>query len=178
MLPLRIALIGFMACGKSSVGRQLAGLLSYDFVDLDTRIEEEEGRTVAEIFATEGEAGFRARESAALARCGGMERIVLATGGGAVLAPVNREILATRFRVIQIRISAEEAVKRASIGPRIRPLLDCEDPLGRAQELLGRRAAIYEDCADHTIDSGAGTSIRGTAEAIHGYLCSPLNAQR
>src|SRR4051812_17648318 len=92
--PPRLFLIGYRGTGKSTVGPLLAAALGWEFADADDLIEAAAGRSVADIFAAEGEAGFRDREAAALAELCRGERRVVATGGGAVLRPANRELLA------------------------------------------------------------------------------------
>src|SRR5678815_5101650 len=89
----RIFLIGYRGTGKTTVGRLLATELGWDFADCDDAVEASAGQSVAEIFADEGEEGFRAREAEALLELCGRARIVLATGGGAVLSSTNRELL-------------------------------------------------------------------------------------
>jgi shikimate kinase len=87
-----------------------------------------------------------------------------------VLAPGNRRILSESFRVVWIRVSAEEAVRRAACSAGTRPLLDHPDPLARARELLAAREGLYRDCADHVVDTEALRSVQSIAEAIHEYL--------
>ncbi len=174
LFPSRVALTGFMACGKSSVGRLLAPMLGYPFVDLDERVVREAGMTVPAIFAAEGEAGFRARERACLAACARDTGIVLSCGGGIVIAPENRSILRESFHVVWIRVSAEEAVRRASFSAGTRPLLDHADPLGRARELLAAREELYRACADFIVDTEASRSVQSIAESIHEHLCTGL----
>ncbi len=171
-VPERIALTGFMACGKSSVGRLLAPLLGFRFVDLDEKIVREAGMTIPAIFASEGEPGFRARESSCLAEIAQESGIVLSCGGGIVLAPANRRVLADSFHVIWIRVSAEEAVRRAAYSAGSRPLLDHPDPLSRARELLASREGLYRACADHFVETEASHSVQSIAETLHEHLCS------
>ena len=90
-LPRHLLLVGFMAAGKTVVGRRLAGLLDYPFLDLDQEIEEAAAASVRQIFEREGEAGFRRRETEALDRCLNMEKGVVATGGGTFAQSENRE---------------------------------------------------------------------------------------
>ena len=85
-----VYLVGMPGAGKSVVGEELAGRLGVPFVDLDVEIEREQGRPVAEIFADQGEAAFRALEAAALTKAGTLDPAVVACGGGVVLEPANR----------------------------------------------------------------------------------------
>jgi shikimate kinase len=137
-----IFLVGFMATGKSTVGRILAARLGWKLVDLDDVIVEEAGRTVPEIFAAEGEAGFRARESQALAAVSRERKVVVATGGGAACREDNLRAMLDAGRVVALAITPEEAVRRARGGAG-RPLLAGPDPVGTATSLLAARAPFY-----------------------------------
>jgi 3-dehydroquinate synthase len=120
----QITLIGFMGCGKSSVGKLLAERLGRVFVDLDQRIEADAGRRVREIFANEGESGFRRREERALrAAVAASEPSVIATGGGACLNAANAELMRTAGRVFYLIADAALLAERLS-GATARPLLD------------------------------------------------------
>lgn len=178
MLPERIALIGFMAGGKSSVGKSLASRLGYCFIDLDSRIEAEAEMSIHHIFAREGESGFRKRESLALQQLANEHDVVLSTGGGAVLLEQNRTLLVRNFHVVWIKISAEESVRRAMLKPGTRPLLECSKPVDRARTLILEREGFYRHCAGFTIETSATTTVRGMAEAIHGYYCSTFLDRR
>ncbi len=117
--PPLIALIGFMGSGKTTVGNLLAASLGWDFVDLDTLIEDRMGRKVTEIFAAMGEEAFRAAESRFLADLGGRDRLVLAAGGGTPVA--NRDFF-IRAATFYLRVSLPTAMART--GPASgRPLL-------------------------------------------------------
>lgn len=141
-----IVLTGFMAAGKSAVGRRVAQRLGWRFVDLDVEVERAAGRSIPEIFSGEGEEGFRRWEAEALARVLGEDRRVIATGGGVLLREENRRLLQEHL-VINLRVSADEAVARAAASSTPRPLLGGPDPLGRARELLARRAGLYDAVA-------------------------------
>src|SRR4051812_22202159 len=108
-----IFLIGFMASGKTTVGRLLAERLDWAFVDLDKVIEDAAGKTVAEIFKAEGEAGFRKRETGALSEVAERRKTVVATGGGAPCHEENIQKMLGSGRVLWLDVSAEEAVERA-----------------------------------------------------------------
>src|SRR5437867_4873602 len=105
MLPRSVVLIGFMASGKTEVGRALAGLLGYDFVDTDQMVEAAAGRSVAQIFAEEGEAGFRGKEREAVVRAAARGRRVIACGGGAIFAFRNYGVLKGAGPLVYLRTS-------------------------------------------------------------------------
>jgi shikimate kinase len=159
-----IALIGFMGAGKSAVGSLLSTELSLPFVDLDEVIEKAAGKSVAEIFAEEGEEGFRERESEALRdelREGGK---VIACGGGVVLNDENIKLLRSRSRVFLLNISPERALERLSAGSG-RPLLDTGDLEKRIRGLMDMRAERYREAA-HTVFDADNASPREIAEEI------------
>src|SRR5262245_58760039 len=139
-----IFLIGFMASGKTTAGRLLAERLDWTFVDLDKVIEDGAGKTVADIFAAEGEAGFRKRETAALEEVARRPKTVVATGGGAPCREENMLTMLSAGRVFWLAVSAEDAVARAGKASG-RPLLDqATDPVGEARRLLAVRRPYYE----------------------------------
>ncbi len=148
-----IILVGMMGAGKTTIGRQLAHALGCQFLDLDHEMEARCGVRIALIFDIEGEAGFRKRETALLDECSRRQGLVLATGGGAVLAPENREILKARGLVVYLRAGVDELFRRVS-RDRNRPLLKTADPRQRIAELLAEREPLYESVADITIDTG------------------------
>ena len=138
-----IFLIGFMASGKTSVGKLLAARLGWAFVDLDEMIVGAAGVTVPEIFAREGESAFRRRESEAVRAAAARPRTVIATGGGAACREENIAAMLAAGRVVALAVSAEEAVERAGATSG-RPLLDgSADPVGAARALLAAREPFY-----------------------------------
>jgi shikimate kinase len=145
-----VVLAGFMGSGKTSVGRQAAWLLGWDFVDLDVEVAVAAGKTIPEVFATEGEAVFRRLErealAAALERAVDCKGIVLALGGGTLGSPEAVEMLRGNGPLIYLEVSAEEAWRRVACSDR---------PLARDRrsfdELLENRRALYEAAADHVI---------------------------
>ena len=160
-----IFLIGFMASGKTTVGRLLAERLDWTFVDLDKVIEDEAGRTVAEIFAAEGEAGFRKRETEALRDVAKRRKIIVATGGGAPCRDENIEAMLEAGRVFWLEVSAEEAVARAGKASG-RPLLDgAADPVAAARKLLAARRPFYERA-----HAGVGTVDQTPKEIVDDLL--------
>jgi shikimate kinase len=153
VLP-NIVLIGFMGCGKSSVGRRIASLTGHQFVDTDERIVARAGLSIPQIFAAEGEAGFRDRESAELQELVGVDGVVLATGGGIVLRAENRETLRRIGPVAWLDAAPDVLFERVSRN-RKRPLLHTENPRATFDALLEARLPIYEAAADFRIDATA-----------------------
>jgi shikimate kinase len=153
-----IFLIGFMATGKTTVGRLVAAQRGWSFVDLDEVIVGEAGMTVAEIFAREGEAGFRQREAAAVRQAVSRQQTVIATGGGAACREDNLSTMLAGGRVVALSAPPAEVLRRVG-GPSGRPLLDGKDgkdgkvdPLGTAAALLAAREPFYAR-AHHTVDT-------------------------
>jgi len=161
-------LVGMMGAGKTTVGRLLARRLKLRFVDSDHEIERRCGVKVPLIFDIEGESGFRARETQTLAELASLEGIVLATGGGAVLAEENRRWLAGRGTVIYLRATPEDLYERVR-QDRNRPLLATADPLGRLRELYVQRDPLYREVADVIIDTGRQT-VQSLARALADQL--------
>lgn len=137
-----IILTGFMGSGKTTVGRILARNLGWEFLDTDREIESREGRTIPEIFETLGEASFRDMESRLAGELGEMQRRVVATGGGFMVRPENRE-LATRAGPVVLLIATPEQIWHRVKRSRHRPLLQTTDPEGRIRELLHQREDAY-----------------------------------
>ena len=144
-----IFLIGPMGSGKTAVGRQVARLVNLPFVDSDHEIELRTGADIPLIFEREGEAGFRKREREAIAALTAQNGVVLATGGGAVLDPENRRLLAERGWVVYLETSVAQQAERAG-RTRHRPLLSTGDPRQRLEELMRIREPLYREAADFT----------------------------
>ncbi len=142
-----------MGCGKTTVGKALARRLGRPFFDSDHEIERRTGVKVQTIFEIEGEPGFRAREAQAVDELSAGSGLVLATGGGAVLAAENRAHLSARGFVVYLRAQPRDLWlrTRADTG---RPLLQTTDPLGRLQELYILRDPLYSQVADIIVDTG------------------------
>lgn len=147
-----LVLIGFMGCGKSSVGRRLAGLTGHRFVDTDELIIQAESRSIADIFAQQGEEYFREAEERALEGMLGTPGIILSTGGGLILRPKNRETLRQIGIVAWLDAQPEILFERASRSGK-RPLLQTENPWQTFTNLLDSRRGIYTNTADFRIDS-------------------------
>ena len=147
-----VFLVGPMGAGKSTIGRQLAHALHYEFVDCDHAIEEQTGASIALIFDIEGEAGFRKREAAMIDHLTERDGIVLATGGGAVLDPANRAHLHTRGKVVYLSCSVAQQYERTRYSKH-RPLLQAPNPREKLATLLETRDPLYREVAHVVVDT-------------------------
>ena len=138
-----LALVGFMGCGKSTVGRAVAGELGFEFVDTDALVEAEAGLAVSEIFANAGEVAFRKLEREAIANLETRRGLVIATGGGAVTIPENLDSLKRHALVVCLWAGAEALHERTRHQTH-RPLLQQENPLEIIRTLLAERAPHYK----------------------------------
>ncbi|UCB54478.1 MAG: shikimate kinase AroK [Thiotrichales bacterium] len=164
-----IFLIGPMGAGKTTIGRQLARELKMPFYDSDRVIEERTGANIPLIFDLEGEEGFRKREQAVIDDLTGMDSIVLATGGGAVLREPNRRHLSERGTAFYLYTDLDSLLERTR-KDKNRPLLHGEEsPETVLKRLMEERDPLYRETADHIIDTGS-SSIRGVIKAIIGCL--------
>jgi 3-dehydroquinate synthase len=146
-------LVGLMGAGKTTIGRQLARKLGMRFVDSDHEIEARTGASIPWIFEIEGEGSFRRREADMIRELSAQDGLVLATGGGAVLNPASRALLAERGTVIYLRASIGSILQRTS-HDKNRPLLQTADPRSKLEELLAQRDPLYREIADLVIDTG------------------------
>ncbi len=145
-------LVGLMGAGKTTVGRALAKRTGKTFYDSDHEIEARCGVRVATIFDIEGEQRFRDRESAVITDLVKLDNIVLATGGGAVLRPENRELLSRNGRIIYLRATIDDLLARTQ-HDRNRPLLRTADPRAKLQSLFEERDPLYRSIADLVVDT-------------------------
>ena len=164
-----ISFIGFMGCGKSSVGRRLSELLCCPFMDLDQVIEERAGRTIPEIFSQDGEPTFRSLESGILKEIVGLPMYsrgyILALGGGAVMTAECAEIVHTDTVCIYLKASVETLMEHLSGQTDGRPMLGDSDLRTRIEELMALRSETYEKTAHIVIDTD-GKSIEAVASEI------------
>ena len=163
-LPQNLFLVGPMGAGKSAVGRQLARLLHFDFVDSDDEIERRNGVDIAFIFEKEGEEGFRTRETKVIDELSQRQGIVLATGGGAVISPENRNRLGARGYVIYLHTTVQQQLQRTNRG-RNRPLLENADPEQVLTALMEVRDPLYPEIADLVVETD-GRRVREVADEI------------
>lgn len=152
----RLVLIGYRGAGKTSVARQLALVLGWDWVDADVEIELKAGRSIASIFAEQGEPAFRDLESQTLAKLLGRSRLVIAAGGGAVVRCENRKLLRRSGPVVWLQASPETIWRRiqadATTAAR-RPNLTGFGGLAEVQTLLTQRTPWYAECASLAVDT-------------------------
>ena len=181
-----ITLTGFMGCGKSSVGRYLSELLCCPFMDLDAVIEETQGRSIPEIFATDGEAAFRKMEVEALSRIieaqqlkdntvsypsatgtGNYDKVVVALGGGAVMTPECAELVRKKTHCIYLRATVDTLVSHLENESARRPMLQGTSLRARIEELMSLRSATYESTAHDVIDTDCRTVEEIATALLH-----------
>ena len=152
--PKNIVLIGFMGSGKSSIARELSGALGYPMVDTDSLIVERAGKPIHDIFDQEGEEAFRELESTILREL--EESLpahhIIATGGGIIGRPTNRDILRKIGFVVWLEVSAGEIIRRTE-NSRDRPLLNNDDQTGTIERLLDERRELYRATAHQEIET-------------------------
>lgn len=151
-LKSNIYLIGPMGVGKTTIGRQLAQTLKMTFCDSDHEVEASTGATISWIFDIEGEAGFRERERQAVEMLSKKTDIILATGGGVVVTPDNRRVLAATGTVVYLKASIESQMHRTRYGSERRPLLR-DGNREVFEKLCEQRHPLYEEIADLTYDT-------------------------
>ena len=147
-----IYLIGAMGVGKTTIGKQLALTTGIPFKDSDLEIETATGASIPLIFEVEGEAGFRKRETEMIAKLTQETPLILATGGGVILAKPNRQHLIKQGMVIYLRASLNELLERTR-HHKNRPLLQTENPRARFQKILTEREPLYLETADWVLDT-------------------------
>ena len=149
-----VVLIGFMGCGKTSVGIRLSYRLRRTFLDTDKHIERKQGRSISDIFASDGESVFRQMETDCikeLIETAGSVSQIYSTGGGTPVKEENRALLKELGTVIYLKVSPEVVYERLK-NDTTRPLLQTENPKARIEELLAARKEAYESAADVIIE--------------------------
>ena len=172
MEPDNIFLVGMMGAGKSTVGKALARRLGRDFVDCDREIVQRTGVPIATIFEIEGEPGFRARESAVLAELAARKGIVVATGGGAVLADENRRLMRECGIVVYLHAALDHLHERTRRDG-ARPLLGKSDRRATLASILEARDALYREVAHVVVESGV-----PSAGSLAGRIAEELEARQ
>lgn len=160
-----VALIGFMAAGKTAVARVLAKKLGKQFVELDALIEHRAGKSIAEIFEQDGEIAFRELEIELTKEVSAKKNQVIACGGGLVLNKINIDRLKEQAVMVYLEASPEVILKRASSDNTVRPLLKGDSKAQTIRELVRFRQPYYERAADITIDTSE-TDINTIAQKI------------
>ncbi len=167
MTPI-VVLTGFMGSGKSTVGQALSDALGVPFIDTDSELERRAGRSVADIFATDGEQAFRAVETETVTDVLTTSNGIVSLGGGSATVPAIVAALGDHH-VVYLEISADNGYARVAGSDR--PLIAGENPAGRYAELLAMRAATYRSIAKQTVDASApvaqlvSTIIKGLPDA-------------
>jgi shikimate kinase len=170
-----LVLVGFMGSGKSSVGRILSSLTGFALVDTDTLVTQEAGQSIPAIFKQHGEDHFRALETRILQTLVGRLGLIVATGGGVIIAEKNRQLLPQIGPVVWLDASPEQLYQRVKHSKR--PLLQTADPRRTVEELYRSREHLYREAATIRIDSGHLTH-RQTAEAILAALQQQQQSQQ
>lgn len=175
-----VTLIGYRGSGKTSVAGPLAERLEWDWVDADDEIERRAGRPIRDIFAEQGEAGFRALERQVLAELLGRSELVIAAGGGAVGDAEIRRAMQKAGPVIWLQASADVLEQRINADPATaarRPDLTAVGGRAEIEQLLQQRAPLYERCASQTVDTNR-LSIAEAVEMIYGSVAALLDEDR
>ncbi|TFF97282.1 MAG: shikimate kinase [Promethearchaeota archaeon] len=171
-----IALIGFMATGKTSVGRKLAKKLgkNYKFIETDEMIIEDAGKSIPDIFEEDGEIRFRELEIKACKKASQLHNVVISCGGGVVLNKINIDYLKHNCHIFLLKASAKEIYKRAiKDGQETRPVIDKEDPKAEIEKVLNFRQPFYEAAAEYIINT-EGKIIKDIVSQIINKINSDL----
>lgn len=146
-------LVGYMGCGKTTVGKNLARICNMKFLDTDELIEQKQGRKISEIFATDGENAFRDMETAILRELLTQKKtgLVISTGGGMPVREENRQLLKELGMVFYLKAKPETVYERVK-GDTKRPLLQCEDPLSRIRTMQEQREPAYMESAHFVVE--------------------------
>jgi shikimate kinase len=168
---MNLFLVGYRGSGKSTIAHLVAERLDWGWLDTDVEIERRAGKTIAEIFADEGEPAFRDRESRVLEDVSQRSKLVLALGGGIVLAEQNRHCLKTRGRTAWLMAKPETLWRRISADSSTaqrRPNLTTGGGLAEVEAILAARTPLYRQCADWVVDTEGRTpaEVAGEIESL------------
>jgi shikimate kinase len=167
-----VYLIGPMGSGKTTIGQRLARRMGLEFLDCDQQLEQQTGASINLIFDVEGEEGFRQRETAMLKNLARRNKVLVATGGGAILREENRKLLRGTGLVVYLRTSVRQQLRRLA-RDRSRPLLQTDDRAEKLARLAEERNPLYENLADivfPALNRGLETSTEALYQAIRKYL--------
>ena len=165
----RVYLIGLRGSGKSTIGRLLAERLGWSFIDADEALEAAAARSIVEVFATEGEAGFREREAAVIGELAKRDKHIVACGGGVVLRPANRHLLRTTGQCVWLTADVKTLYERVDCDPSTatrRPALTALPGPAEIERLLCEREPLYREVAHLTI----ATDGRSPADVVSAIL--------
>lgn len=164
-----VILIGFMGCGKSTVGRKLANAFDYEFLDTDELIEEQQGKKISDIFAEEGEEAFRQMETDLIKQLKKeAKKKVIATGGGMPMREENRKLLCEVGTVVFLEAKIETILERLQ-NDTTRPLAAGEDREKRLRPLYETRYPVYKEAAEVVVDT-EGKSFYGIIQELEQYM--------
>lgn len=172
-MPRSVFLIGPMGAGKTTIGRCLSEILEWPFLDSDHEIEIRTGAGIPWIFEKEGEEGFRRREEAMIDELTQLKSVILATGGGAIMRPINRQHLKNRGTVVYLYTPVAMQLERTA-HDRNRPLLQTANPEQRLQELFTVRDPLYRAVADLIIPTVDGSARELAQKIVLSLDLSPL----
>ncbi|MDV6333023.1 shikimate kinase [Asticcacaulis sp. 201] len=164
LLPKTVALVGLMGVGKTTIGRRLADQFGLPFVDADEEIEKAAGQSIADIFASYGEKGFRDGEQRVISRLLDAPVQILATGGGALTHPLTREKLKAKAITLWLKTDIKVLARRVANRPH-RPLLRDRNPIDVLKEHVKTRYPLYE-MADITVDTGDQSHVKALDQVI------------
>jgi len=164
MKHLRVILTGFMGTGKTAVGEKLAKRLGFQFLDTDLMVEEVTGKSITELFEEDGEPAFRDWEKKMVKKALEKDKVVIATGGGAIVDPENLKLMKDKGIVIGLSASPEAILQRVA-GMETRPLLRSKDQLKKIEALLSHRSPYYRK-ADKIVD----TTMKRLEETVEEIL--------
>jgi shikimate kinase len=173
-----IFLVGMMGAGKTTLGKKLAQRMGFEFVDTDRVLVERTGVPVATVFEIEGEDGFRRREAGVIAEFAERRGVVVATGGGAVLAEENRRVMRAAGTVIYLRARLESLWERTRHDTS-RPLLSTPDPRATLAQILEKRDPLYREVAHVVVETGsqsAATLVNRVMAALRQHAALSGNA--
>jgi shikimate kinase len=166
---MNIYLTGYRGTGKSTVAALVAGQLGWAWLDTDELVEGEAGMSIAEIFSSQGEAGFREREYQVLCQCARLDAHVVALGGGAVIPEANRELLRGGGPMVWLTATPETILERLEADPATasrRPPLVAGGGRKEVERLLSERSPVYQDCADLVVPTDQKTPQQVAEEIV------------